>query len=298
MTYENSGSSDPHLNCQTCSSEWDYIDQFRDSIRAAGLEPPMEIPPGKLIRFPTNGKPGDTAGWCKLFEDGRGGVFGDHRLGINESWHARRLMPGTRAEREAFKRQCEQAERERQQEQALLHDEAAQLAAAILNSGNGDPTTHPYQLEKIVTFGPGVKRGMWPQRGWIDALLVPILGADSNIWSVEAINTDGRKDFLKHGKKRGGFYAIGALRGAKIILVGEGVATVAAAAHATGLPAVAALDCGNLEAAARSIKQIEPKAELIFLADNDLKPDGSNPGLNAATEVARSLRARLAVPRA
>ena len=51
-----------------------------------------------------------------------------------------------------------------------------------------------------------MKRGPWPQRGWNDALLVPIYGVDGRVQSIEAINADGEKDSLKHGKKRGGFY--------------------------------------------------------------------------------------------
>ena len=51
----------------------DALSQFRDAIRAAGLEPPENIEPGKLHRFPGLGKRnGNTAGWCILFEDGLG----------------------------------------------------------------------------------------------------------------------------------------------------------------------------------------------------------------------------------
>jgi putative DNA primase/helicase len=45
----------------------DAISQFRDAMRASGLEPPDVIEPGKLHRFPGAGKRnGNTAGWCKL----------------------------------------------------------------------------------------------------------------------------------------------------------------------------------------------------------------------------------------
>ena len=56
----------------------DSLSDFRDAIRAAGLEPPDVIEPGMMYRFPGVGKRnGNTAGWCKLFEDGLGGCFGD-----------------------------------------------------------------------------------------------------------------------------------------------------------------------------------------------------------------------------
>jgi len=50
---------EPHDECA--------ISQFKEAIRAAGLEPPDVIEPGKLHRFPGVGKRnGNTAGWCKL----------------------------------------------------------------------------------------------------------------------------------------------------------------------------------------------------------------------------------------
>jgi putative DNA primase/helicase len=82
-------------------------DRFIGAIRAAGLNPPEVIEPGKLHRFSTNGKSSDDAGWCKLFEDLRGGVFGDFRSGLSETWQAQREKPFTPAERETFRQRCE-----------------------------------------------------------------------------------------------------------------------------------------------------------------------------------------------
>jgi hypothetical protein len=155
-------------------------------------------------------------------------------------------------------------------------------------------------VNKVVPLGPLVKRGRWPKRNWDDALLVPIVGVDNKVSTVEAINEDGKKDFLKGGKKRGGFFPFGRdleyLRNAERVLVGEGIATVAVAIHATELPAIAAMDAGNLKHAATAVKELAPDAELIFLADNDIAPDRKNTGIEAATEAARSLRGKIAVP--
>jgi putative DNA primase/helicase len=60
-------------------------ENFRDAIRAAGLTPPDLIEPGRFHRFPGEGKRnGNTAGFCKLFPDERGGIFGDFSTGIVE----------------------------------------------------------------------------------------------------------------------------------------------------------------------------------------------------------------------
>ena len=68
---------------------YDALSNFRDAIRAAGLEPPDAIEFGKLHRFPGNGKrPSNRAGWCLLFDDGLGGCFGDWSSGLSETWQA------------------------------------------------------------------------------------------------------------------------------------------------------------------------------------------------------------------
>lgn len=51
-------------------------------LAALGYAPDV-IEPDTLQRFSTSTHRGDTAGWCKLFSDLRGGVYGCHRQGIS-----------------------------------------------------------------------------------------------------------------------------------------------------------------------------------------------------------------------
>ena len=129
-------------------------EKFREAMAAAGLEPPEVIEPGRLHRFSTNGKFSDTAGWCMLFPDLMGGVFGDHRTDLHETWQAKRDKPFSAAEREEFKRHCEEVRQERKAEEDLKHAEAAKVGEIIYKSANGDPTSHPY-AEK------GLHRSAW-----------------------------------------------------------------------------------------------------------------------------------------
>ena len=70
------------------------ISQFKDAILNAGLTPPDHIEPGKIYRFPGADKSASNkAGWCKLFEDGIGGVYGDYSTGLSASWQAKRETP-------------------------------------------------------------------------------------------------------------------------------------------------------------------------------------------------------------
>ncbi|GHU38953.1 hypothetical protein AGMMS50256_38590 [Betaproteobacteria bacterium] len=107
--------------------------QFRAHIQAStGMITPEHIDPGKLYRFLGVGKAnGNTAGWCKLFEDGLGGVHGDFASGFSDSWQANRETPYSQAEREAFKRQIEAARREREASDAKHRAEARENAAEI-----------------------------------------------------------------------------------------------------------------------------------------------------------------------
>jgi putative DNA primase/helicase len=275
------------------------INAFRQAMLAHGLEPPEAIEPGKIHRFPGVGKPrGDDAGRCRLFDDGFGGWFQDLSSGLKETWQAQRDKPSTPEEREAFRRKCEADRRKLEAEAMREYEATAARAVAFLEGmqATGDAAGHPYAVAKTVPFGPLVRRGAWPQQGWADALIVPLIDVDGKVWSLEAINSDGRKAFLKGTKKPGIFHPLGELRGAGTILVGEGLATVAAAYEATGLPCAAAMDAGSLAAVAKALREAFPQAQIVLLADNDIKPDGSNPGLQAATQAAQAVGGVVAVP--
>lgn len=175
----------------------DPINMFRCEIQNHGLQPPDNIQPGKIHRFPGQGKkPGNDAGWCKLFDDMRGGVFGDFSTGLEGHWHSQKEQTYTDEERADFIRRIHAERKERLEEGLLRHKEAAQRASEILEAALDDPRQHPYALKKEVDLGPLVRRGAWPQRDWSDALLIPIYDADGAIWTLGAISPDGEKDYL------------------------------------------------------------------------------------------------------
>ena len=63
----------------------------------------------------------------------------------------------------------------------------------------------------------------------------------------------------------------------------------------TGWPTVVAFDCGNMPPVADALRKRFSKADFIIAADNDLKTS-HNPGVTKATEAARLIDGRLAVP--
>lgn len=232
-----------------------------------------------------------------MFLDGLGGVYGDHSSGLSQTWQADKCKSYSPEERAAFRKQVEESRQQAAQEREKYHAEAEKTAATILQNANGDPTQHPYATKKGLPLGDLVKRGAWPQKGWLDALLFPIYSSKGTVTSLQAINTDGTKDFLSGGRINGCFFPIGQIRGATgLVADGEGVATVAAVCHEMGCPGVAALSAGNLEAVAREIKSLAPGAEIVIVADDDQKPDGSNPGKDAAIKAAKAVGCSWVIP--
>ena len=265
----------------------DALSQFRDAIRAGGLEPPDTIEPGKLHRFPGVGKNrGNTAGWCKLFDDGLGGCFGDWSTGLTENWQAQREKPFSQTERAAFVRRVEEtrkrAEMERQQQVA----DAAKKAVSIWNVATPANDDHPYLIRKgISANGSRLYKG---------ALVIPVRSG-GELCSLQFIAEDGNKRFLSGGRVTGGYYSIGTIKGAKALCIAEGFATGASIHQATGHPVAVAFNAGNLEPAAKVMRRKLPDLPMVICADDDATTEG-NPGVTKANMAALVIDARVAAP--
>jgi putative DNA primase/helicase len=90
--------------------------EFKKAILDCLGYAPNEIISGKRQRFATSEGAGDTAGWCELFSDMRGGVFGCWRTGISEHWKADSIAPLSRAERQEYAAKVEESKRIRDAE--------------------------------------------------------------------------------------------------------------------------------------------------------------------------------------
>ena len=269
----------------------DNIYAFAEMMRAAGLEPPEHIEPGRFHRFRGIGKRnGNKAGWCKLFDDGMGGSFGDYSNGLSESWQAEREQPFTEGERAAFQRQVaesrKQAEAQRlaEQEQAATQARQRWEAARPANPGN------PYLVKKHIK--PHGTR----QEG--DKLLIPLRDESGHVWALQTIGPDGGKLFSPAGcRTKGLYFSIGQPAPGGPACTAEGFATGAAIHEATGWPVACAMTAGNLEAGARIIKGKLPGHQIVVCADDDSKPDTEkNPGIEAATKAALAVGGVVAVP--
>lgn len=258
-------------------------EQFRNAIRATGIEPPDVIEAdGKLRRFSANGKRGDDAGWYVLHDDGiPAGSFGDWRSGITQTWRAEIGRTLTPAEETAHRTKVEAMRREREAEEARSHAEAATKAEAIWKSAQAATDDHPYLVAKSVkSFGLRVHEGR---------LLVPMRDG-TEIHSLQTIAPDGEKLFLPGGRVKGCYFSIGKPDG--VLCIAEGYATGASVHQATGYTVAVAFTAVNLEAVAKALRVKFPQARIVIAGDND----ASNTGQRKAEEAARAIGGLIAIP--
>ena len=279
----------------------DPLQSFRTAILATLGHAPELIEPGRFQRFATSDRRGDSAGWCKLFDDLRGGVFGCYRQGITEAWSAQDRATMTREQRAEQARQVMAATAEREAAQREQWAGNAQRIAALwaqcVPLVPGDPVT---LYLKRRGFG-----GVWPlpavlrlhralpywheadKLGTFPAMVAPIVAPDGRMLALHRtyLHTDGRKADVPRVKKVTG--AAGPLAGACIPLhkparacigIAEGIETALAAWCASAVPTVASYCAGNL-AAWRWPSGVQ---RVVIFADND----------KAGRDAADALRAR------
>ena len=265
----------------------DPVQTFRAEVLACLGHAPDTIEPGRFHRFATSDRRGDSAGWCKLFHDLRGGVFGCYRQGVSETWCAADRATMTREQRADLARQvmAATAEREAQQREQWAENaqRIAQVWAQCVPLVAGDPVTlylkgrgfgavwplpDLLRLHRALPYWEGGnKLGTYP------AMVAPLM-VDGRMGALHRtyLTRDGRKADVPTVRKLTG--AAGALAGACIplhkpargcIAIAEGIETALAGWCASTLPTVAAYSAGNL-AAYRWPAGVQ---RLVIFADHD-----------------------------
>lgn len=171
------------------------IDSFADAIHAAGLTPPDYIEPGRIHRFPGVDKGrGNTAGWCRLFEDRHGGVFGDYATGLREVWQSSE-QPDRHIEPRPLPRK------------PARPVQPSDYALRLWHQATGIVASHPYAIAKGIDWPAGARRG--PVTGRMvgrdqDCLVLPIRDvATGKLFAVQAISPGGTKQTFGPLKSHG-----------------------------------------------------------------------------------------------
>jgi phage/plasmid primase-like uncharacterized protein len=267
------------------------LENFRAAMRAAGLEFDGQlVADGKLHRFKSSDDQNRDS-WFVLFPASSNtpaaGGFGCWKRGVKETWCEKRRESLTDAEWRTIREGWKLADDERQRTEAERHTKARKIAAWIF--GRAMPVTiHPYLTAK----GAKVSGDVREHRG---ALVLPLRDTGGELHSLQFIGADGTKRFLSGGRIAGCYFTL-ADKPESPLAICEGFATGASIHEATGFAVVCAMNCGNLLAVSKALREKFPAREIIVCADNDQFTDG-NPGVLKATEAAKTINAKLAVPK-
>jgi phage/plasmid primase-like uncharacterized protein len=265
--------------------------QFEAALRARNLVPPKDIvADGGFHRCNARSRNGKGDGSYVIYGDGTVPAGGFQNFQDGLGWQSWRYQPRGRDPTAA-----EDAEAEKKTEEARKRRDAAVLDGQKRAAGKArrlwdaatPVTAHPYLKRKQIQtngiralYGGGV-------------LVVPAKNASGTLCSLQFIDKDGRKRFLKGAGKKGCYYAI--LGHGSTIYVAEGFATAASINEVTGCTAFVAFDAGNLQPVAKMVREKHPSAEVVICADDDWKTSG-NPGLALARRAARAASAKVARP--
>jgi putative DNA primase/helicase len=259
---------------------------FHAALANAGLVFDGEIiADGKLHRFKAAGDHAKNSWYVLNGDSPAAGAFGCWKRAIKETW-CERNGNLSETERQEMRRRWEKAEIERQQTETQRQIKAAKTAAWIFSRAKA-VQSHPYlELKNIKNLG-----GVREYRG---ALALPVRDANGEIHSLQFIGPDGSKRFLSGGRIAGCFFTLTDKPDGPLAIC-EGYATGASIREATGYAVVCSLNCGNLLALSKAMREKFPAREIIICADND-QFTGGNPGVTKAAEAAKTIQAKLATP--
>jgi putative DNA primase/helicase len=260
---------------------------LRNAMAQAGLRyaGPLQAD-GKLHRFKSEGDKARNSWYVLHAGPPAAGAFGCWRRGFKETWHDGKAEL-SQAQWDTVRRQLREAAAARERTEAELQAKARRMAGWIARRAKPADPAHVYLTAKAVA--PAGQ--LLEYRG---ALVLPLRDATGTLHSLQFIGPDGTKRFLTGGRISGCYFTVADKPDGPLVIC-EGFATGASIAEATGCAVVAAMNCGNLLAVARELRAKWPQREIIVAADDDRNVK-DNPGLTKATEAARTIGGKLAVP--
>lgn len=174
-------------------------------------------------------------------------------------------------------------------------EEAAQRQKAIAQATErwmaADPgfLDHPYLETKKIQPHGARREG--------DLLLIPLMGMDGKIQTLQSIDKDGRKLFISDAPVSGGFFIIGGkvVSAEGPVILCEGFATAASIHEATGAVTVCAFNAGNMTKVADILAGKYPDKDYLVAGDDD-RFKKNNVGREKAIEAAAILKCRAVLP--
>ena len=239
---------------------------FQEAMCAAGVFLAADAhitPDGQLHRArAADDKAGALSIWYNFHPDApASGAAGNWRTGAKLTWCGKRLSALTASERALLSQRIEQDKRRAQEATEARHRDAAAKAIRIWTDAAPASPRHPYLERKGIS--PGIAR----QSG--GALVLPVVDFSGALHGLQFIAEDGGKKFLSGMAKQGHFIPVTGMPSPDArLLICEGWATgQTLAALSPGAVVLAALDCGNMQAAACEARRRFPALDIVICAD-------------------------------
>ena len=281
---------------------------FAEACRAAGLVlPGPPILDGRFHRVPVDGSTSARRnGAYRGHTDGvPAGYIQNHKTGQIVRWvYQRALDQLSPAERAAQQTTWAQQQAQRKAEQERLYADRARVLAAEFECLPPASPHHPYLLRKGIDLRPAVLAQL--SEDLTGALVVPVRDIDGRLWSGQAIQPDGFKDYAPGGRIAGGMFDFGPpdIHGAgdqPPVIVAEGFATAATLDVLALGHVIAAFQANNLAAVALAWRQRFPHRQIVIAGDNDRftrdhKGQLKNAGLLYARDAAAHVAGAWLVP--
>ena len=260
---------------------------FIDFAASYGLCIDSLIDDGELHRVPVEGdKRGKTSGSYTFHSNGVvSGFVENFKTGKRSNWSSKEASLLTDKQRREQHQQIQYKKPQKALQTQASYDAVAKHCQSQWQQFTEATNDHAYlQAKGVQAFGLRCDN---------NRLLVPLRNSQGELRAWQSITPNGDKLFVKGGRKKGHYHAIG--NPTEVIYICEGYATGATIHTLTGHFVAVAFDANNLLPVAEQIKAKYPSITLVIAADNDHTKE-HNIGLEKATQVASKLGIKLVTP--
>jgi putative DNA primase/helicase len=259
------------------------MSDFYQFIHTLGLDEMTSVPglkPDNVVRFGRNQRY-----WAWYSNDRTFGTVGDWKEGWKKNWFADSTNNSRKFIPSKINKPLEQEKQKRENEYLIVGADAEKIWRSL------SPATsdHPYFLNKMVKTVDGIKQKE-------NELVIPVHTVQGDkTQSLQFIDSQGNKRFLKGGKISGGCFMIGKIHPQKPIHICEGLATGISLTYFGAAFVVVAFNAGNLLPVAKQIKESLPDIEIKICGDDDWCKS-PNTGKEKAILTASEVNAKVIFP--
>lgn len=271
----------------------DWRDMLRDACAEANQPEPYNVlANGELQRYGGKGVKG-VPYWYVIYGES-GGAVGSFLHGFTKVTFSPDKAGLTQRQRHNLETQIQlsKAKHERDQEAKYAQGRADSVKQWNIMQPSG--RSHYLASKQVGAFGVRFLDGIVgvPLRDVVGGGLHSVQLIYDDDVNLDYMAKQGRnKTFIKNGRKRGCFHAIGtkALLSSSYIVICEGYATGASIHMASGLPVFVAFDCGNMKPVFWRLRSLYPDKRIILAPDDDIyKP--VNAGMESAKAIIASCK--------